>query len=171
MARQETIIIQDDIDGSGEAVRVVFAWAGTLYEIDLAPHNRAALGSVLGPFLDKARKLGRLPVISRDLRADARQVTTGQLRKADTERLAAIRAWANDVAGLSVGPRGQVAAVVQDWYADRDNLTDQQMDKIIEKGGNDLRPPIVAVPEPTFSEAPKPRARKKAVPRQMTHKA
>lgn len=107
MAKQTTVVIYDDLDGSEGASRVPFAYRGTSYEIDLSEQNQAVLGAALAPFIVAARKTGRVPV-----RADRRISTTPASRRRD---LAVIRAWAREH-GLEVSDRGRVPIAVQNAY-------------------------------------------------------
>jgi len=55
MARKETIILVDDLDGGAADGTYKFGLDGTDYEIDLTPINGAALRDAIQPFVEAAR--------------------------------------------------------------------------------------------------------------------
>ncbi|GDY29051.1 histone-like nucleoid-structuring protein Lsr2 [Gandjariella thermophila] len=57
MARQVSVQLVDDIDGSPAAETVDFGLDGVRYTIDLSRENAAQLRSVLAPYLRRARAL------------------------------------------------------------------------------------------------------------------
>ena len=107
MAKQTTVVVYDDLDGSEGASTVPFAYRGAGYEIDLSPANQAKFGAVLAPYIVAARKVSRVAAS-----ADRRTSTTPARRRRD---LAAIRAWAREH-GLEVSDRGRVPIEVQRAY-------------------------------------------------------
>ena len=81
---------------------VRFAFEGTGYEIDLSAKNAAALGKLLAPYIEHARKAGR---------AQGRRTTSSRQRSGD------IRAWAKEH-GLAVSERGRIpASVIEQYHA------------------------------------------------------
>ena len=50
MAKNVSVVITDDLDGSENAQTVSFGFNGVTYEIDLAAKNRAKLEKALAPF-------------------------------------------------------------------------------------------------------------------------
>ena len=56
MAKNVSVVITDDLDGSPGANTVAFAFDGHSYEIDLGEKNRAKLEKSLQPFIDAGRK-------------------------------------------------------------------------------------------------------------------
>lgn len=87
----------DDIDDSLDAERTVtFAVDGAAYEIDLSQKNIDALNKVLGPFVEAARRVGRvLPV-------------KGTVpKKPANPQLDAIRQWASQN-GMRVSDKGRI---------------------------------------------------------------
>ena len=54
MAKQTTVTITDDLDGSGNAKEVSFSLNGRSWVIDLNAKNRAALEKALKPYISKA---------------------------------------------------------------------------------------------------------------------
>lgn len=57
MARQETIILIDDLDGGNADGTYKFGLDGQDYEIDLSPINSAALRDAVQPFVEAARRV------------------------------------------------------------------------------------------------------------------
>ena len=56
MAKQTTVILVDDLDGSEATEQVEFAVDGRSYEIDLSARNSAKLREVLAPYISAARR-------------------------------------------------------------------------------------------------------------------
>lgn len=56
LARRETVVVTDDLDGTEGAQPVTFAFDGTQYEIDLSEENADALHQALTPYIVAARK-------------------------------------------------------------------------------------------------------------------
>jgi hypothetical protein len=104
MVTKMSVVISDDLDGSGDAEPVSFGFDGTSYEVDLGAKNRASLRTALAPFIEAGR---RLP--ARD--GKRRQSTAG----GPSVDNAAIRAWAR-TAGLRVSERGRISAEVIRQY-------------------------------------------------------
>lgn len=57
MARQTTVVLTDDTDGSTADETVSFALDGTTYEIDLSHRNAAALRDLMGKYAEAGRKV------------------------------------------------------------------------------------------------------------------
>ena len=102
------MIIYDDLDGTAGASRVIFAYRGTSYEIDLTEEHQAELGAALTKYIVAARKTGRVSVP-----ADPRATSTTPASR--RRYLAAVRAWARQH-GLEVSDRGRVPSDVQKAY-------------------------------------------------------
>src|SRR3954469_6927782 len=105
MAKQTTVTVTDDLDGTANAKEVTFSLNGESWTIDLSAKNRAALEKALKPYIAKATKQGR-----RRPAASAKKTA----RRAGTD-LAAIREWANSN-GHQVSDRGRISVVVQQAY-------------------------------------------------------
>lgn len=105
MVTKKSVIISDDIDGSGNAETVTFGINGTAYEIDLAPKNLAKLEKALAPYVEAGRRIS-----ARSRRPVARRATGHDN--------AAIRAWAKSK-GLKVSERGRISADVIGQYEAR----------------------------------------------------
>lgn len=109
MAKKTITILTDDLDGQelpAGTRSTRFALDGVEYEIDLSAENARALSEALAPYIAAGRRLG-----STTRSASARPRATG----ANSERLAAIRAWAQNN-GYTVGDRGRIRAEIVDAY-------------------------------------------------------
>ena len=115
MARVTTVNLIDDLSGGTADESVEFGIGGTTYEIDLSSTNAAKLRTVLAPYIEKARKAGRLT-----LSASSRRPATGSKmsdnrsaadKAADKERNGLIRTWAAEQ-GVKVAERGRINADV-----------------------------------------------------------
>src|SRR5690348_193306 len=105
MAQKVTVALEDDLTGGPADVTVRFAVDGTDYEIDLSAKNAAAFGKLLAPYIEHARKAGRVQ--------DRRAGRTAASR----QRSGDIRAWAKEH-GLAVSERGRIpASVVAQYHA------------------------------------------------------
>ena len=114
MARQTTVTVTDDLDGSGNAEEVSFSLDGVAWTIDLGAKNRAALQKALKPYIAKATEQPNRQ--SRGSRAGrsgkgARRPPSRGVR-AD---LGEIRTWANSN-GYTVSGRGRISTEVQQAY-------------------------------------------------------
>ena len=107
MAKQTTVTITDDLDGSANAKEVSFSLNGKAWVIDLSAKNRAALEKALKPYIAKATEQGRRAGRGKAARASSRS-------KPRTD-LAAVRAWANSN-GHKVSDRGRVSSEVLEAY-------------------------------------------------------
>lgn len=107
MAKQTTVTITDDLDGSANATEVSFSLNGRTWTIDLSAKNRAALEKALKPYIAKATQQGR-PRRSPTTRSGSRSKS-----RAD---VAAVREWAKSN-GHFVSDRGRISAEVQAAYA------------------------------------------------------
>ena len=113
MARQATVTVTDDLDGSANAKEVLFGWDGISWAIDLSAKNRGSLEKALKPYLAKARK--QMPDGAR--RGGARRTgsSAGSRRGPSRVNLGEVRAWARSN-GHQVSDRGRVSAAVQQAY-------------------------------------------------------
>jgi len=107
MAKQTTVTITDDLDGSVNAKEVSFSLNGRTWVIDLGPKNRAALEKALKPYIGKATEQGR--------RSRRGQATRSSSRSGSRTDLAAVREWAKNN-GHQVSDRGRISAEVQRAY-------------------------------------------------------
>ena len=106
MAKQTTVILVDDLDGSEAAEQVEFAVDGKSYEIDLSAENSAKLRDVLAPFISAARRRSGRRTTSPA--APARPAS-------DREHNQAIREWAASQ-GMKISERGRIPTNVQQAY-------------------------------------------------------
>jgi len=103
MAQKVTVVLEDDLTGGPAEQTVRFAFEGADYEIDLSAKNAAAFGKQLAPYIEHARKAGRMS-------------GGGPGRtKANRQRSGDIRAWAKEH-GLAVSERGRIPASVAEQY-------------------------------------------------------
>jgi hypothetical protein len=99
MAQPVTVVLEDDLTGGPAEQTVRFAFDGTDYEIDLNAKNAAALRKQLAPYLEHARRAGRVPGRS----------------AANRQRSGDIRAWAKEH-GLAVSECGRIPVSVAEQY-------------------------------------------------------
>lgn len=104
MAKQTTVTLIDDLDGSEADEQVEFAVDGRSYEIDLSSANSARLRDALAPFVSAARRTGG----RRSTPAPGRSTS-------DREQNQAIREWAQQN-GFTVSDRGRLPANVIEAY-------------------------------------------------------
>jgi hypothetical protein len=107
MAKQTTVTITDDLDGSSNAKEVSFSLDGRTWTIDLSAKNRAALEKALKPYIAKATEQGRAKTRRKAARSSSRSKS-----RAD---LAAVREWAKNN-GHQVSDRGRISTRVQEAY-------------------------------------------------------
>ena len=104
MSKRVSVIITDDLDGSGNAVTVSFRFGGVTYEVDLGNKNRARLEKALAPFMEAGRRVpgggGR------------RRASRPGGSSADR---AEVRAWAR-ASGLKVSERGRISSDIMRQY-------------------------------------------------------
>jgi hypothetical protein len=103
MAKNVSVVVTDDLDGSESAETVSFGFGGVAYEIDLAKKNRAKLEKALAPFIEAGR---RVP--------GSRRHTPSRPGGSTVDR-SAVRAWAK-TAGLKVSERGRISADIMRQY-------------------------------------------------------
>jgi hypothetical protein len=103
MSKRVSVIITDDLDGSGNAETVCFGFDGVTYEVDLGTKNRARLEKALAPFIEAGR---RVPGGGRRRSAS---------RGGSSADLADVRAWAR-TAGLKVSGRGRISSDIMRQY-------------------------------------------------------
>src|SRR5258708_8682236 len=102
MARRTSVTLQDDLDGGPAEETLRFGSRGAGYEIDLNSRTAARLRSQLAPFVEHARKAGKMP---------RRAVRTAASRRRSRE----IRAWAQ-AQGIELSGRGRIPANVAAQY-------------------------------------------------------
>jgi len=107
MAKQTTVTITDDLDGSSNAKEVSFGLNGRTWVIDLSAKNRAALEKALKPYIARATEQGR--------RSRAGKAIRSSSRSKPRTNLAAVREWAKNN-GHQVSDRGRISAAVLTAY-------------------------------------------------------
>jgi hypothetical protein len=107
MAKQTTVVITDDLDGTEGASTVSFGLDGQSYEIDLSDKNAEKLRKALKPFLDNATRVT--------------SVKAGKRSKASrtTSNAADVRAWAREN-GYAVPERGRIPSEIREAYESAD---------------------------------------------------
>ncbi|MGD9988393.1 histone-like nucleoid-structuring protein Lsr2 [Pseudonocardia sp.] len=104
MAKQTTVTLVDDLDGSEAAEQVEFALDGKTYEIDLSSANVKRLRAALDPFINAAR------------RSPSRRSGPGPARaSSDREQNQAVREWALQQ-GMKISERGRIPTNVLEAY-------------------------------------------------------
>lgn len=94
-------LLFDDIDNSHEDVETVtFSLMGVNYTIDLSAAHRKELFDFMHPYAAAATEI---------------PATDKKSRSAATEKLARVRAWANEN-GYDIASRGRIPAVVREAY-------------------------------------------------------
>jgi hypothetical protein len=111
MAREVTLSLVDDIDGSQAVETVSFGLDGRVYDIDLSAVHATQLRDVLAAYVAAARRgtgstgRRRPPGLSRPI--------------GDREQTVAIREWAR-ANGQRVSDRGRISRSVLEAYGNRD---------------------------------------------------
>jgi hypothetical protein len=108
MALRTQIVLIDDLDGTeitdGDGQSIAFTWSGVEYSIDLSKTNADKLEKAIGPYLEKAQRVG-----GRKSRPSSSSTSASQV---DTK---AVRAWAASN-GIELSNRGRVPADVIEKY-------------------------------------------------------
>ncbi|MGQ0574572.1 MAG: histone-like nucleoid-structuring protein Lsr2 [Pseudonocardia sp.] len=108
MAKQTTVTLIDDLDGSPADEQVEFAVDGKSYEIDLSSANSTKLRDALAPFVSAARRAG-------GTRRSAGSGSAPSRPTADREQNQAIREWAQ-AEGMKISERGRIPSNVLEAY-------------------------------------------------------
>lgn len=107
MAKQTTVTLVDDLDGSEADEQISFAVDGRSYEIDLSAANSARLRDLLAPFISAARRSGG--------RRSSGTTTPTARPSTDREQNQAIREWAVQE-GMKISERGRIPSNVLEAY-------------------------------------------------------
>jgi hypothetical protein len=107
VAKQTTVTLVDDLDGSEADEQVEFAVDGRAYEIDLSTANSARLREALAPFISAARRAGG--------RRRSSSSTPAARPSTDREQNQAIREWAQSQ-GMKISERGRIPSNVLEAY-------------------------------------------------------
>ena len=107
MAKQTTVTLVDDLDGTEADEQIEFAIDGKSYEIDLSAKNVRRLREALDPYVSAGRRIsGR-----RGAAAPARAAS-------DREQNQAVREWATQQ-GMKISERGRIPTNVIEAYRQR----------------------------------------------------
>jgi len=109
VAKQTTVTLIDDLDGSPADEQVEFAVDGKSYEIDLSAANSARLRDALAPFVSAARRA------STGGRRASSSGSNPSRPAADREQNQAIREWAQKQ-GMKISERGRIPSNVLEAY-------------------------------------------------------
>lgn len=107
MAQQVTVQLVDDMDGSEASETVTFAVDGISYEIDLSEKNAGKFRKALDPFMEKARRTGKVKGRASRVHVAGSSGEPGKAAK--------VREWAA-TAGIDVPAKGRVPASVMEQY-------------------------------------------------------
>jgi hypothetical protein len=107
VAKQTTVTLVDDLDGSEADEQLEFAVDGKAYEIDLSAANSARLRDALAPFISAARRTGG--------RRRSAAAATPVRPSTDREQNQAIREWAARQ-GMKISERGRIPSNVLEAY-------------------------------------------------------
>jgi hypothetical protein len=107
VAKQTTVTLVDDMDGSPADEQVEFAVDGKSYEIDLSAANSARLREALAPFISAARRTGG--------RRRSTASAVASRPSTDREQNQAIREWAVRQ-GMKISERGRIPSNVLEAY-------------------------------------------------------
>jgi len=107
MAQKVQVILVDDLDGGEAEETVSFSLDSVAYEIDLSAAHAAQLREAFAPYLEVARRAGRVTA-GRGVRRGARPAVGGP---SATE----IRDWAR-ANGYEVNERGRISQVIRDAF-------------------------------------------------------
>jgi len=112
VAKQTTVTLIDDLDGSPADEQVEFAVDGKSYAIDLSSANGAKLRDALAPFVSAARRAAGGGRRSSGAGGPATSRPT-----VDREQNQAIREWAQRQ-GMKISERGRIPSNVLEAYHD-----------------------------------------------------
>ena len=105
----QRLILIDDLDESEGAETITYTVNGQDYEIDLSEENSQRFYDVLGPYIEKSRRVQRQAAPT-PRRGDRRR-SSGSGR----DDIQQIRAWAQSQ-GMGVSERGRVKKDIIDAY-------------------------------------------------------
>jgi hypothetical protein len=105
----QRLILIDDLDESEGAETITYTVNDQDYEIDLSEENAQRFYDVLGPYIEKSRRVQRQAASTP--RRDGRRRSSGSGR----DDIPQIRAWAQSQ-GMDVSERGRVKKEIVDAY-------------------------------------------------------
>jgi hypothetical protein len=103
MAAKTIVTLEDDLDGGPADETLRFGFGAAQYEIDLSAVNAGRFRAELAPFVEHARKPGRVQ------RARAGRSPASRRDSAE------VRTWAREH-GIEISDRGRIPASVIDQY-------------------------------------------------------
>ena len=103
MAAKTIVSLEDDLDGGPADETLRFGFGPADYEIDLSAVNASRFRAQLAPFIEHARKPGRVQ--------RARAGRTPASRRDSAE----VRTWAKEH-GIEISERGRIPATVTEQY-------------------------------------------------------
>jgi hypothetical protein len=103
LVQKVSVVLEDDLTGGPAERTIRFAFEGTDYETDLNAKNAAKFSKQLAPYLEHARRAGRV------------QARRPGWTSAGRQHSGDIRAWAT-AHGLAVSERGRIPASVVEQY-------------------------------------------------------
>jgi hypothetical protein len=103
MAAKTIVTLEDDLDGGSADETLRFGLGAAEYEIDLSAVNAGRFRAELAPFVEHARKPGRV-----------QRVRAGR-SPASRRDSAEVRAWAKEH-GIAISDRGRIPASVIDQH-------------------------------------------------------
>jgi Lsr2 len=106
----QRLILIDDLDESEGAETITYTVNGQDYEIDLSEENAQGFYDVLGPYIEKSRRVQRQA--ASPSRRDGRRRSSSSSGRDDIPQ---IRAWA-EANGHEVNGRGRIKKDVIDAY-------------------------------------------------------
>ena len=124
MARQTTVILIDDLDGTEAGESLDFGLDGVEYEIDLNDEHAGTLRDRLAPFVASARRVGSrrratssktTPTLPSNSRTSSARRAGSAPATVDREQNKAIREWAARH-GHPLGARGRIPSAVSEAF-------------------------------------------------------
>jgi hypothetical protein len=106
----QRVVRMDDIDGSEAAETITYTVNDQNYEIDLSEENAQGFYDVLGPYIEKSRRVAREAASTRR-RGDGRRRSGSRWR----DDIPQIRAWA-EANDYEVSARGRIKKEILDAY-------------------------------------------------------
>lgn len=111
MAKQITVTVVDDLDGSPGARTVDFSFDGKTYQIDLSADHLQGMSDFLNDFIAAARTLPPIAPSKRHVKQSTSSARTDE----DRERTQAMRMWGRDN-NYAVSDRGRIPHAVAEAY-------------------------------------------------------
>lgn len=108
MARQQIVMMTDDLDGSEAETTISFGFDGLAYEIDLSGHNAQEFRSLMGKYLAAGTRKGKMVLgLGNGNTIAKRHAAAIESPAAHREMNQRIREWAM-VNGFQLADRGRI---------------------------------------------------------------